>query len=144
MPTSILGTIIGQDIQPGESLIDGGTIRTCLNPQTGVAGLIALAGGGATNATPLILGHNEIDTVATGNDSVLLPLALQGATVTVFNATGSNSALAWPQQSNPNNALAAADTIVNLAGTVVTSLAIAANAVVSFRCFKPGVWKGTV
>ena len=142
MVQSVQGLIPPQDLQAGEGLKDGGTIAVLLYPQTSKSGLTALAGGGATNATQLGIGKSEIDTVATAADSVLLPLALAGASVEVFNATAT-SLTAWPQQANPANAASAADTIVNLAGATVASLAVAGNAVTTFRCFKAGTWKST-
>jgi len=143
MATSVYGSVNPQDIQPGEGLIDGSTIQTCLWPQAARSGLTALAGGGAAGATQLLPGLNEIDTVATAADSCLLPVALAGATVLVYNATNT-SLTVWPQQANPNNAANAADVITNLAGAAVLSLACAGNTVQQFRCFKAGTWKATV
>ena len=144
MAVSVYGSVSGGDLQPGEHLIDGNTIAIALQPQAARSGLTALAGGGATGATQLLPGLSEVDTVATAADSCLLPLALAGTSVAVYNATASTSLTVWPQASNPNNAAGAADTIINLAGNTVTSLACAAATVQFFRCFKAGTWKATV
>jgi hypothetical protein len=144
MATSVYGSVPAGDLQPGEHLVDGQSLAIALQPQAARSGLTALVGGGALGATPLLPGLNEIDTVATAADSCLLPLALAGATVTIYCAAASNAPTIWPQASNPNNSGAAADVIRNLADTVVTSLSCTAGTVQSFRCFKAGVWKATI
>jgi hypothetical protein len=142
MPQSIYGSVNPMDLQPGEHLVDGLTIQAALQPQAARSGLTALAGGGATGATTLLPGLNEVDTVATAGDSCLLPLALAGTTVYCLNAT-TTSMTVWPQQSNPNNAGGAADVVINNAGGVVLSQAIAGNIDGAYRCFKAGTWKSS-
>ena len=142
MPQSVYGSVNPMDLQLGEHLVDGLTIQVALQPQAARSGLTALAGGGATGATTLLPGLNEVDTVVTAADSVLLPLALAGITVYVLNA-GASSLTVWPQQSNPNNAGGAADAIVNAAGAVVLSQAAAPNVAPSYRCYKAGTWKSS-
>lgn len=61
--------------------------------------VVAHAGGGQANATPLILGMNNIVTVATANDSVRLPATVLGQTVIVVNLS-SNSANIFPAVGN--------------------------------------------
>jgi hypothetical protein len=144
MAQSVYGSVNPMDLQPGEHLVDGLTIQAALQPQAARSGLTALAGGGASGATGLLPGLNEVDTVVTAADSCLLPLALAGTSVEVYNATAATSLTVWPQQSNPNNSGGAADAITNLAGNAVLSLACAAATVQIFRCFKAGTWKATV
>lgn len=55
------------------------------------AGLTALAGGGQTGATALPSVINSVDTVASGNDSVALPLAVAGQVIFVANNAAANS-----------------------------------------------------
>jgi hypothetical protein len=61
----------------------------CSGPYSGSPAqgpLTALAGGGRTGATQLNLGLNQVGTVATANDSVVLPPALKGEMVIVKNS----------------------------------------------------------
>ncbi len=58
-------------------------------------GIVALAGGGQTGATPLNLGTNLIVTVATTADSVILPPTVLGQTVIVINK-GANACNVFP------------------------------------------------
>jgi hypothetical protein len=137
------GTVNPMDLQPGEHLVDGQTIKVALNPQTVGLKLTALAGGGALNATLLSPGMNWVGVVVTSADSCLLPVALAGTGVKVINS-GANPTTVYPQQANPNNASNAADTLNNLAGSGVSSISISANAIVDFWCYSPGIWKATV
>jgi len=143
-PNTVAAYCNPADLQPGERQVDGITNRVQLLPQTSYTGITALAGGGALGATPLNIGLNEIDTVVTGGDSCLLPPAVGGATVLVFNNAGGNASSVYPQQANPNNASSAADTIIPAAGSTATSQSVTNNTVAIFRCFKPGYWKSTI
>jgi len=54
-------------------------------------GVVALAGGGQTGATPLLGTVNSVDTVASANDSVSLPAATgRGKPVVVINSTATS------------------------------------------------------
>lgn len=55
-------------------------------------GLTAKAGGGATGAKQLIGGMNEVATVASANDSLLLPRAAPGTFVWLTNNAAANDA----------------------------------------------------
>lgn len=55
-----------------------------------VTGLVAHAGGGQGSATPLTAMVNQINTTATGGDSVVLPANSVGMQITVIN-NGANS-----------------------------------------------------
>lgn len=59
--------------------------------QSVTTGITAAAGGGQTNATALTSNLNVVSTVATAADSVKLPLAVAGLSVTVVNATAATS-----------------------------------------------------
>jgi len=105
--------------------------------------LTAHAGGGQGAATPLTNYINTVAVVGTAADSVLLPLALPGASVVVIN----NAALAcqvFGQATNPNTgvgdtiaphgsaAQAATATGVTQAGAGLTAI---------YFCFAAGQWK---
>src|SRR5215472_5528024 len=96
---------------PGSRLVDGGDClqlaKYLFNPMVGIT---ALAGGGQSGATPLSLGINSVDTVASGNDSVMLPPAVPGTFVVVINNQASNSMQVFGQGANMGGA-AAGDTI---------------------------------
>jgi hypothetical protein len=80
------------------------------------SGLVALASGGQTGATPMMEGHiNHVGTVATAADSVMLPLAKAGACVWGVNATA-NSMNMYPRSGQTINALAADATLAIAAG----------------------------
>lgn len=126
---------------PGLRLIDGSDLQTQAKMlfQT-VAGITALAGGGLTGAPVLGLGNNEVDTVATNNDSVALPPAVPGLTINVYNATGQTLAV-FANGSNPNNAFTADTIIPSTTNVAAASQTIATAKVAQFFCFKAGIWK---
>lgn len=80
---------ITQTFQPGFRLIDGNDLNNALAVDGGsyASGLTATAGGGQANALALATAYNEIDTVVTANDSVKLPQAKPGVSITVINNT---------------------------------------------------------
>lgn len=69
----------------GISKADLATLRRILDFTNGVGGLVAKAGGGQAGATRLSIHVNEIGTVATAGDSVILPPAGSGLVVTIIN-----------------------------------------------------------
>lgn len=71
-----------------------------------VTGITAYAGGGQANATALTGRWNNVTTVATAADSVKLPAATAGLTVTVRNGA-SNSLAVFPASGDAINALSA-------------------------------------
>ena len=94
-----------------------------------VDALVAFAGGGQANATPLTGLLNRVTTVATIADSLLLPPAVPGLSVTVSNAAA-NSANIFPN--------GATDVINALA--VQTAIALAGGKTIEFVCMKAGQW----
>jgi hypothetical protein len=139
MVTSVGGLLQTQG--PGVQMIDSSDIKLIVSQtRSGQTGITALAGGGATGAPLLGAAINQISTVGTTNDSVLLPMALTGALVRVINA-GANTLRVYAQTSNPNNN-GVADGIVALAGGAAgTFTAVPANAVGEFWCPALGQWK---
>ena len=91
--------------------------------------LTAHAGGGQTSALQLTAAINRVTTVASGNDSVKLPVSTAGLEVTVINAAASNSLVAYGQTGDIINALSAN-----------TGFTVAANKVCVFFCCTAGQW----
>lgn len=129
---------------PGSRLIDGTDLNNLVSSinglfggtsqQSGVArvstqaGITAHAGGGRASAVPLTAAISEISVVATIADSVVLPVALAGAQMTVLNE-GAAAAQVFANGT---------DTINGTAGATGISLAAAAKAI--FVCYQTGKW----
>jgi len=110
--------------------------RTSVGSQTVVSStdnLTAHAGGGQTNALQLAAAINRITTVATGNDSVKLPISVAGLDVVVINAAAANAMYVYPQTGDIINALSAN-----------TALSVAANKTATFYCCTAGQWHSLV
>lgn len=108
----------------------------------------ARAGGGQATATPIGTPNAqgiqasliEIQVVATAGDSVQLPQAVKGKSMSVFNSTATSAnAFASP---NTNKATGALDTINGAANA--NAFAIAAGARVLFFCPRDGIWAAIV
>ena len=91
-------------------------------------GLVALAGGGQTGATPIVSLISRFTTVATTADSSLLPLSAPGCELTIVNA-GAQSMNVYPQVGEAINASA-----VNVA------IALAAGKTMTAACAVTGTW----
>lgn len=89
----------------------------------------ALAGGGQTGATQLNNGNNVVSTVASANDSALLPSDINGKTITVTN-TSANSLNVFPASGESINSLA-----------VNTPLAVPAGATTVFYGVSDVNWR---
>lgn len=100
---------IPQRLEPGKRLADDDALNTALaTPQWQTnTGITALAGGGRTGAPVLVLGSNEVTTVASGADSVVLPVAVPGSVVFVVNA-GANALQLFANGSDTINGTAGA------------------------------------
>lgn len=132
--------MIGIKPERGQRLIDGEFINGLAGGQNFeyAAGIIAHAGGGQANATPLpIKSIIEVDTVATADDSVSLPVSDAGMRLTVINATANSMNLYASPLNNGKNG-GAKDTINGVANA--TAYAIAAGLTVTFVCASPGKW----
>lgn len=86
-------------------------------------GITAFASGGQASATQLAALFNEITTCATAGDSVKLPAAVAGATVTVKNS-GVTAADVFPGSSDSINTLAADAAIRLPSGCTMTFHAV--------------------
>lgn len=91
--------------------------------------ITAHAMGGQTNAFPLVNLVNQIKTVASGNDSVILPASNPGSMLVVSNNAASNSAAVFPQSGDQINALGANN-----------AFTLAANKSALFACAVAGQW----
>lgn len=131
-----------QSFLPGSRQIDGGELQTLASMLFGVkTGIVALAGGGLSAATPaLIYGFNSVDTVASSSDSVVLPPAIPGATAIVTNPSATTLAV-FGLGSNPSNNNTADVIAPSTSNTTATSQTIATTKTADFYCFKIGVWK---
>lgn len=142
---SLLSSILQlfPSFQPGSRLIDGGDLSALANQLFSTkTGITALAGGGQTGATPLPAALNRIDTVASGNDSVMLPQAIPGTFVFVKNNTAT-SAQVFGIPNNPVTGVG--DTIAtNSSNTQVatgTGVALAGTKLAIYVCFEAGKWQ---
>lgn len=101
---------IPQKLEPGKRLADDDALNVAMaTPQwQNKPNIVALAGGGLSAATPVLVnGANEVITVASGADSVVLPKALPGMVVFVANA-GANSMKVFANGSDTINGTAGA------------------------------------
>lgn len=90
------------------------TVWDCL--QSAVNGLTALAGGAKTGATPLTATHNNVATVASAADSVLLPPGEIGMFVFVRNSAA-NAMQVFGANSDTINGVATATGVSHPATT---------------------------
>ena len=101
-----------------------------LSTSSYVNGLTAHAGGGQASATALTAMINRVTTVASANDSVVLPATtIPGLVIYVANAAASNSMNVFPVSGDAINALGAN-----------AAFAIAANKTATFVCANAGQW----
>jgi hypothetical protein len=92
----------GPDFSQG--IINGGNLDNVLaiDLEQTLSGITAFSGGGSTTAYPLQYGYNHVSTCAANNDSVALPAAKVGASVTVMNGSTSTVAV-FPQTADKIN-----------------------------------------
>src|ERR1700743_1551392 len=79
-------------------------------------GITAFATGGQTNARPLYAGQTNVTTVATANDSVMLPPAVGGLRVFIRNSAGSNFMQVFGAGIDTINGVATATGVAQAAG----------------------------
>jgi hypothetical protein len=86
-------------LSQGNVTLQIGTIFSAgLSMQSTTSGIVALAGGGQTGATPLLTTFNNVSTVVSANDSVMLPNALGNVgPIWVTNSTASTACNIYPQ-----------------------------------------------
>ena len=91
--------------------------------------IVAHAGGGQGSATALPAMTNRITTVASANDSVVLPASVAGMQLVVVNSTATNAAAVFPAGTDQINALGAS-----------TAFSLAAGKTAEFYCVTAGQW----
>jgi hypothetical protein len=94
-----------------------------------ITGLVAHAGGGQGSATPLTAMINNVTTVATAGNSLILPVNTLGMSITVCNNGGSLAMNVFPDSGGNINGLGA-----NVA------LSVANATIVIFYCIATNVW----
>jgi hypothetical protein len=114
------------------------------NPVTN--NITALAGGALSAATPLLTtGMNEIDTVVTTGDSVVMPPAVMGSSVwvnmqnTAAGLSGKIVAQANPYNSNILDQFVLHGSVALVAGA--TGLVLLNGHCSLFICTTQGIWK---
>ena len=107
--------------------------------------ITALAGGAQLNATPLVNGYNRIVTVASANDSVLLPPCVNGVAGDVGaggygNTNGMFVIVTNSHATNAVNVFAqgSVQSINAIAGG--TQFSLAATKTAMFICSAAGIW----
>lgn len=135
-----------QSFQLGTREIDAGELNQLVDmlfvPRTGI---IAHAGGGQNIDANNVLkyGYNQVKTVATDADSVILPMAIPGAHV-VVDHVGVADMFVIGQPQNPANANVG-DTIapVGTAAQTVTATGVEQQigVVGEYHCYILGQWK---
>lgn len=133
-----------QSFIPGFRQVDGGELQQLAQSLFSVkTGIVAHAGGGQANATPLTAALNRVDTVASASDSVMLPPAIPGARVQVKNNTATLLAI-FGVPANANND-GAGDTIAtsqsNTQQPTATGITLATTLTARFDCYVLGQWQ---
>ena len=129
---------------PGSRLIDGGDMLALANLEFSVkTGIVALAGGGQAGAAPLPAAMNRVDTAgAGGTDSVMLPQAIPGSSVKIYDNTANNIQI-FGQPTNPVTGVG--DTIApattNAQAATATGVSQAAASICFYDCYQAGQWK---
>lgn len=122
---TINGTVIG-GITPAAATVTTLTLTGLLTRST-TAGITAFAGGGQASATALTTDINEVSTVATAADSVKLPSAAAGYSVTIIN-NGANACDVFPASGD------------NLGAGIDTAASLAAGAKITYDCYDTTNW----
>jgi len=130
------------DFFGGPKLITGDQLKKLANATVSAkAGIVALAGGGLSAATPVMTSAiNSVTTVASANDSVALPAAIPGLTISIISR-GAQTMNVFAQTSNPQNGGAADQIIAPTSTALVASVTIASGAQATFECAELGIWK---
>jgi hypothetical protein len=126
---------------PGFALQDGNILQNILGGDGfNAAAPTAHAGGGQAAATPIPVSAMivSLSVVASVNDSYVLPFALAGQLIFVFNPTGNSANIYGQVAKNQSVSPAAIDTINGTAGSTPYALAGGARAI--FFCGSNGAW----
>jgi hypothetical protein len=113
---------------------------------TGQGGLVAAADGLQSDATQLPATVNRVDTVAGAADSVLLPSAIPGSIVFVYNYTATSMQVFGQASNKANTADPTAGDVIVPAGSstpaaTATGVAQAGHTPAIYACAVVGEWK---
>ena len=146
---SLLATMPSFSRATGPVLLDGGDVTKLYGYTLGAqGGLTAGAGGTIAAAISLAYGFNRVTTVASGNDSTILPPAVPGSVVWVKNYAASNTLRIYANQANASHpdssGNAQADNMVAKGATSVTTstsaITLAAGHMTAFICTTLGLF----
>ena len=133
----------------GPTLIDGEDMQSFYNYTLGAqGGLTAGAGGTVGAGVALKPGFNRVTTVASSNDSSVLPPAVPGTIVWIKNYASANTLRVYANQANGSNpdstGAAQADNMVAAGATSTTSsssaITLAAGHMTAFICTTLGLF----
>jgi len=114
----------------GYALQDGYTLENLMaTPQWQTNyGITALAGGGLSSSTPVLVnGVNVVTVVGTAADSVVLPSAVAGTIVYLLNADSADAVQVFAQGSDTINGTAGATGVSYAAAKRVLFIAVTNN-----------------
>jgi len=128
---------------PGYGLVDGGLLKQLVDMLfSSEHGIVAAAGGGQADATPLTARFNYVSTVETAEDSVQLPVAVPGLSIVVVNGSAETMAV-FGSPSNPNtgvgDTIAAANSNTQQDSDVGVTQATTVMGI--YVCTTAGQWK---
>lgn len=126
----------------GPGLQDGTTLNRVLGAglRNYSDAIVAHAGGGTASATQLVLGINNVPTVATSADSLVMPQSVPGGFVMIVNGgVASATVYANPVSALPSGVL---DTLNGTAGA--TGISVANGKTALLFCTAFGAWVGPV
>ena len=137
---SIISQLI--DFFGGPKLITGAQLALLANTVASAkSGIVALAGGTLTANTPVMnQTFNSVDTVASANDSVALPVAIPGRSITIANM-GAQTLAVFAQTSNFSNGGAADQIVLQTSVALIASTTQASGVKATYVCAKLGVWQ---
>jgi hypothetical protein len=132
--------VYSQTINVGQSSQEGklGQVSNASLAYSSTDTITAHAGGGQTNAVLLISVWNRITTVATGGDSVKLPLAIAGATIVVRNDAAANACNVYPYNATDDIIVGATNE------TAGDPYSLVVNKEITLRCYTTGTWVGAL
>jgi hypothetical protein len=147
MAISLMNYLTNFYNKQGDALISREALTNLANFTLGASAPITALAGGAQAASPtLVYGVNEITTVATTNDSVQLPSAIQGAQLVVNNNSANTAKIYANASPNLANASALDQIVANATVTKTanaTAITLASGYALIFVCTTSGVWKQT-
>lgn len=112
----------------GNAILSVGVSGNPIVAESAADALTAHAGGGQASALQLTAAINRVTTVASAADSVKLPLAVAGISITVINAAASNSMQVFGTSPDTINGVATGTGVALVAGKTATFFTTIAGA----------------